>query len=246
MIKLIFVLLLAFSLVLQPVFFDDVFGARVFTFGVEDIDFGDNVEPLSGVTVVSWVRVDNAQSSQIAFAKQYAVDGGSPFLSYKIGTGAGQKYQTFMGIQGTAYSITSSRVAVAGDKIHLTDAYDNETITLYEDGVSAGSNTAPSGDISYSDGVLIVANNPTHTSDWVGVVSESAVWSDHLGVTMIEALARGVNPFAMRNDILLFYAPIWGNELPEPDYVGQLSGTVTGGIKADWHGPVELLENYLS
>ena len=56
---------------------------------------------------------------------------------------------------------------------------------------------------------------------------------------------RGVNPFVMRDDIQLFYQPVWGNDSPEVDYTGRLSGTVSGGTKANWHPPVEHMENYL-
>ena len=59
-------------------------------------------------------------------------------------------------------------------------------------------------------------------------------------------LARGVNPFIIRNSNLVCYAPIHGNESPENQFGSEVAqtGTLTGTTKVT-HPPVELLEIYL-
>jgi len=78
-----------------------------------------------------------------------------------------------------------------------------------------------------------------------GQLAEAAIWNVDIGTTLLGALARGVNPFAVRPADRVFLAPVHGNESPEPDYDLQNNLTVTGAVKGSSNPPVELLENYL-
>jgi len=79
-----------------------------------------------------------------------------------------------------------------------------------------------------------------------GDLGPCAVWSVVLSDNERGALARGVNPFAIRSESQVALWPVEGNDSPEIDYKGTLDLTVNGTpLKAGSNPPVELLENYL-
>ncbi len=92
---------------------------------------------------------------------------------------------------------------------------------------------------------LELGNRSDGTFDYDGNISDFAVWDVELSEAEAKALGRGVSPFAIRNQSLKSYLPLYGNQSPEPDFKKQTSkGTVTGTTK-DVNPPIELIENYL-
>jgi len=89
----------------------------------------------------------------------------------------------------------------------------------------------------------LMRSTPTNPMD--GEIAHACYYSALLTIAEAQILSRGVNPFFLRNDILAAYYPLDGNTSPEPEYVGQLNGTVNGATKGATNPPVELLENYL-
>jgi len=83
---------------------------------------------------------------------------------------------------------------------------------------------------------------PANTFD--GEIAHCAVWTVILTDAEVLILSHGVNPFIVRHEALALYYPLDGNESPEPEYVAQLNGTVSGAIKSTTGPPVESLENY--
>lgn len=77
-------------------------------------------------------------------------------------------------------------------------------------------------------------------------IAEYTVWNGVLTEPQLTAIENGVPPFVIRNDIIEYYVPMWGNLSPEPQQSGQnvTTMTMTGTARAD-HPPMELLENYL-
>lgn len=116
----------------------------------------------------------------------------------------------------------------------------------FKDGGSKGTDTGNSTFNSNQDRTSIgrqmrsVPGNP-----WDGELAYIGFWNVELSDNEILALASGVNPFILRNDALVAYYPVDGNESPEPDYVSQQNMTVNGAVKANVNPPVELLENYI-
>jgi len=79
-----------------------------------------------------------------------------------------------------------------------------------------------------------------------GKLAHATAWTAALSATHQEALGRGANPFIMRNDILLVYTPLDGDESPEPNYADTaFQVTVDAAIKGSDNPPVELLENFM-
>lgn len=67
-----------------------------------------------------------------------------------------------------------------------------------------------------------------------GLISDAAVWNAALTDAEVASLAAGASPLLISPDNLVFYAPLIGNDSPEPDYVGGLNLTVNGTVgKAD-------------
>jgi len=85
------------------------------------------------------------------------------------------------------------------------------------------------------------------TTFYEGRLSHCAVYNVSLSTTHQLALSRGAHPFIMRNDALVFFCAVEGNDSPEGDYVGQSAQQTLSGSPPKFVGnpPVELLENYL-
>jgi len=76
--------------------------------------------------------------------------------------------------------------------------------------------------------------------------AEIAIWDDDLDSNNLNALNNGVCPFAIRNDILLFYAPIHRKGVDDQDYITQTQATINGTVNdSDQHPPVQLLQMYM-
>ena len=70
-----------------------------------------------------------------------------------------------------------------------------------------------------------------------GTIAEVGIWNVALTATEILALAKGALPSMIRPQSLVFYAPCWGNDSPEPDLsTGARDMTVTGATSAA-HSP---------
>lgn len=69
-----------------------------------------------------------------------------------------------------------------------------------------------------------------------GRIAEAAIWDIALTDAQVASLAKGASPLTIQPGNLVFYAPLLGNDSPEPDRVGGLSLTVAGATKTD-HPP---------
>ena len=65
-----------------------------------------------------------------------------------------------------------------------------------------------------------------------GKIERVGIWSADIGADAIVSLSRGVDPLRVRPDKLINYWPLWGNDSPEPDYVGNNNLTITGATQA--------------
>jgi hypothetical protein len=63
-------------------------------------------------------------------------------------------------------------------------------------------------------------------------IAEAAIWDVALSDEEIASLAKGVSPLLVRPASLVFYAPIFGTQSPEPEIVGARDLTVTGTSKS--------------
>jgi len=126
----------------------------------------------------------------------------------------------------------------------------NENPIMYVDGVSdtLTEDVTPVGTpASVTQNFMIGARKDAGASrrTFDGLIAQVAAWKGVLSSVHQAALGRGVNPFIMRNDILVLYVPLYGNDDPEPNEgIAGNTCDIIGAIKGV-NPPVELLENFL-
>lgn len=191
--------------------------ARLFT--AASSHFLENATvPITGVplTLACWIRPDTVAAGTAQAL--YLGDSGSSNNYFSIGRsaaslkfnvrdatvsdamGAGTDFaaNTWYHIAGVAAS-TTSRVSYLNGAVQDTSA--------------AGAITPASVD-RINVGRL---GRSVPTDYWSGSIAEAAIWSVDLTLQEIAALAAGASPAQIRPDSLVFYAPIWGLDSPEPD-----------------------------
>ena len=80
-----------------------------------------------------------------------------------------------------------------------------------------------------------IGNNAGGNRVWNGDLAEWAVWNAILTQEEATALSKGVCPLLIRPESLVFYAPVFGNQSPEPNLVHANSGTLTGTAASSRH-----------
>lgn len=153
----------------------------------------------------------------------------------------------FAGVSGTTDITTTGFHSVVATFIS------NTSKKIFADGVEEGELTTST---TYSTSINVFSIgylarlSPVDFND--GDIGFCAAWDLTLSDNEIAALGNGVNPWAIRNQNLVMYCQVNGNEDPEPNWANRgafasptnfvLTGTPT---KSTTNPPVELLENYL-
>lgn len=104
--------------------------------------------------------------------------------------------------------------------------------TVYIDGGSSASGSTsvnPSADI---DRVAIGNRGGTDNEYFTGDIAEAFIYSGGLSASELASLAGGLSPLSVNVANLVFYAPLYGDDSPEPDLIGGLNLTVSGATKS--------------
>ncbi len=116
----------------------------------------------------------------------------------------------------------------------------------YIDGGSKGTDTEDISFATHNNFSIGVQERSSVTNFFAGDIACCGVWNVTLTDAEMAILAKGVNPFFFRNDALIAFYPIDGNDSPEAEFVSGNTGVLTGPpTKTADNPPVELLENYL-
>lgn len=207
--------------------------------------------PAVGVTIglFAWGKMDNLTNNNTIFCESdTATD--NYFIELDMVGGVGGDPQRLgykrVGLNafpstGVAYTVDLWH-AIQGNKIG-TASHD-----IYLDGGNRGTDTTSIAANPEMDNISIGAlRRLTPASFTDGDVAHCAIWNVSLRETEdVLPLAHGVSPFVIRNDALVFYAPVDGNLSPEPDYISQNNLTLGNSpTKATTNPPVEFLGNYM-
>ncbi len=120
----------------------------------------------------------------------------------------------------------------------IARATDDREVMLNGDTANTGTSTVNSADNTF-DTIAVGMNRDSTPSDpYDGTAAEVAVWDGALTLAEGVALANGVSPLRIRPGNLKAYYPLFGVALPEPDYIGILNLTDTGGTSQHDHAPV--------
>lgn len=144
--------------------------------------------------------------------------------------------------QNVADSTYRSTFATYNGGTAATDA------KIFFDGVETAYDIS-SGSVATSllnDVAVVLGNDAADAWDLNGREFYMAFYNIELGANDLLALAHGVPPLIVRNEGLLGFWPLWGNQSPEPDYKGGAdTGTVTGATRSTPNPAAEHIENYL-
>lgn len=217
--------------------------SRVFAAGTNKVQFDDpNVGAANNITVCAWIYrtglgVDG--SAILSYGDQSGPRGwmlsvnSAQSFEVRIAGGAAQTHGT--SISTNTWFHVAARLPQNGANVDL-QVYVNGVIGS---GNFGNTHTAPNS----TDDILIGAPYPNDSSgraNWTGRIAECFIWNANLNDDEIQGamLGRG---WSIRPSSLVFYAPLWGLQSPEPNLAkaGDMTGTVTGAT-AGAHAPVTL------
>ena len=227
--------------------------ARDFDGSNDNIDFGNinAFEKDESFSLFQWIKRDATGGIDPIISKLFS---NATLRGYEFVWRETDKLQFFLinSWPTNAIQVTADNANTTTDYIHTGITYDGSEdesgVEIFEDGSgvthTADKNTL-TGTTVTTEG-LQIGERPNGTLDFTGLQSHSAMWSGVLSQDHVDALSHGVSPLVIRDDILTFCPPLWGNESPEPNYVDSSNnGTVTGATRGVPNPPVELMENYL-
>jgi hypothetical protein len=115
---------------------------------------------------------------------------------------------------------TSNGLPAVGVWYHGAGVYSSATSrTPYFNGAAGTNNTTNAGAQTSFTRVSVGRMDQSSVQDnFDGDIAEVGVWNVALTASEIASLARGVPPTMVRPNALVFYAPLYGNDSPEPDY----------------------------
>ncbi len=136
-------------------------------------------------------------------------------------------------------TLNSSTTLVAGTSYWVGGVIDFATpsMRVYVNGVQVGTSTPTFGATTYTQATSTLTDKVGGASDASnnldGEISELAIWDTDITTEGFAQLTVAAAP-TLRRQNLLFYMPLVGRYMPEPDLVGGLTGTVpsSGSVPA--------------
>ena len=222
------------------------------------LDAGDitQTDGLTAFTCFIWAyRTTAALSSKMAFKIQNAAgEGGFQFpISHLDSTKWGIDIHDNNATKRLLTYNTTTNISNDSWHAHFGAWGGGNNSLLYYDTIAQTSGnvvastpvTMQASDDNFSIGATPVGANP-----YTGNLANYAMWSVDIGAIMAVALAHGVNPFVIRNDVLILYYSIAGNNDPEPQYKNGIGNATLEGTanppKFAGNPPVEHLSCYIS
>ena len=194
--------------------------------------------------VFTWANVDTTTSTPRFFTTGDA--GGDRFLLF-TDTDENLRHNYSPATPAATESSTTYSLDTWIALLFRYDNLDSNTPEIYLDGTEVSYSAQGSGSWTGDDSGQnkYMGNASTLNRDYDGQLSNMTIWTNYLTAVEITALSRGVNPFAIRNSNLVGFWSLNGNESPEPEWINQQNGVLTGTSKGATNPPVELIENYL-
>lgn len=183
------------------------------------------------VTLSAWIRLESLNGEQKILAKWS--DAGGDF-QYLLSLDPSDK-PLFAVFPGSTKIATGTTALVPGTWYHVAGCYNGSTLKVYLNGVEEGSTAATGNLPSTTAPVRIGAGSGGAGTEepFDGDIGHCAIWDVGASASEVKSLAAGINPLQVRrNDNLLFYAPLNGQD-PEYDVVGGLDLTVNGPTKSE-------------
>lgn len=153
--------------------------------------------------------------------------------SFEMDDGWGFVFNFNFSTSGGAWSVAKPST---GSWQHYVVTFDGSSIggdpVIYKNGISQAvtERVAPVGSLRNVRTDLCLGAENDSGQWWDGRLAEIAIWNRLLSPTDCGRLGIGHKPTEFSPN-LIFYAPLLGNDSPEPDIVGGTTGTVTGATQ---------------
>jgi len=220
----------------------------------DSIDFTDvtYLAGLEAATCCMWVNNDTLTGDMAYFSKWGSGSNGTIlFFMDDVAGGSTDTYRILWKFVGNVSrsDITASGGATTGQWDCLLSTYEDEQtvgVILYVNDTAQnnGSQDTTGLNALTDSSVSLETGEDEGTRDWNGAGAWGAFWNIPLDANNRTALSNGVNPFVIRNDVLVGLMPLWDTS-SSFDIVNLNIGTITGATQASRGPPVELIENYL-
>lgn len=206
------------------------------------ISYADMYAP-GDITILAWLASDNNTSRRMFCSA--AVGSNNVDNDFLLEHNNADLRFLLSNIAAGVFIAIQAGITSDGSWQHVTARVSGTTMNAYIDG-SKGANVTFSGTQTDNGANMKIGRHATLTSfDFDGDIYYVMIVGVALSDTVISALSRGVNPFAIWGTIQRAFFPINGNLSPEQNWIaGGNTGTVTGTTKSS-NPPMELLENYL-
>ncbi len=197
--------------------------------------FNDLLSP-AAIHILTWINVDAATS-----ARNWVDANGNGGYRARIETDDIGRFFD----QGGTNILKGDTAIPEAVWVQIGVSGDDGGLGIWLSGAPDGTNATGFTD-NYGTGTFFIGSSIIGSERINANLAFFGLWSAELDAVHVAALGRGVNPFVMRNDILVIYCPIWGHDSPENEYENQLTMTIVNSPdKVVPNPPVELLENYL-
>lgn len=202
------------------------------------LDCGSStIHNVANITIAAWAYADSYRSPA---AYDYIIareSSTSPYVGFILRQLFGSA--RFVISVGANWHEATGTLPSTGTWHHWAGSYDGETVTLWINGTSAGTNTTPSGNMWAPP-----AGTKTYIGEgygftgryWDGKLAEIGLWNRALSADDIAALADGFAP-ALFPRGLISYWPLMGRISPEPDWFGGQTGTLVNSPTYADHPP---------
>lgn len=167
-------------------------------------------------------RATNAHRYQLYFTSAGRI---GVFLQNNAGT----QTDTVVDASGVNYS--------ANTWYHAAAVFTSTTSrTVYRDGANSATGTASvTVEVPDTTNIGVRFDGGAFGAYLNGQCAEAGVWNVALTAGEIAQLAKGLCPLMVRPDALVAYWPLYGNNSPEDDWIGDIDLTITGATKATVH-----------
>lgn len=178
-------------------------------------------------TMACWARSDDQTAAQACFSIGNSGVAAQFWDLLFTGNVAGDPLR-FRSVVTTAGSASTSSSYVAGTWHHCCGVETSATArAVFLDGAGKGTDTTSRAPGSSNNIVVGADASSGLASPFSGDVAEAAIWNVALTDAEVAILAKGVKPYLVRPDKLVFYAPLLNTPV---EIIGKRTLTATGAV----------------
>lgn len=184
-------------------------------------------------TLAAWIKL-NSIGTQWAIASKWQTGDRNSVLQV---TAAGKLSFAIISAALGGQAVVGATTLPLDEWIHVCGRYggDNEQ-AVWLDGVKDGTRAGTGFTLTASGTFTIGYRSESGVFSFDGLIAEVGYWGRGLIDAEIQALAGGISPSRIPNE-LLAHLPLWGQDSPELDIVQGIAATIVGTVPASTDFP---------